>query len=229
MGRYPEIDLSAVVPRPVEERVSLVGLEGLAQPVAATDAALLDRLPDLLGARALRRLVAATALAARDRRRVAFMAGGHVIKTGFGPFFNHLLARGIPGVISLNGSAAIHDFELATLVRTSVDVESGLDSVSFGMAEETTRRMNELTVEAARAGEGAWRGIGPIPGRTGPLRGSQRPGHRVAARHPVTVHVALGTDILHQHASADGAAMGHQPADFRILAAALRGFPAGSS
>lgn len=228
MGRYPEIDLGRIVTRPVEERPSLVGLSGLAAPLEPADAALLDRLPDVLGARSLRRLVEATADAARAGRRVALMAGGHVIKTGCGPCFIQLLERGVPSVIALNGAAAIHDFELATIGQTSEDVEAGLNSGSFGMAEETTRTMNELTARAAAAGEGLGEALGRHLAGSAPHADRSVLAAAWRAGVPVTVHVAVGTDILHQHATADGAAIGATSLrDFRILAAALEGLSGG--
>lgn len=228
MGRYSEIDLGRIVARPVGDRASLVELSGLARPLAPADASLLDKLPDQLGARALRSVVAATAEAARRGRPVAFMAGGHVIKTGCGPCLNQLIARGVPAVLAFNGAAAIHDFELATLGRTSEDVEAGLDTGSFGMAEETTRTMNQLTTRAAAAGEGLGEALGRHLADQAPH--AELSVLATAWRHgvPVTVHVAVGTDILHQHPTADGAAIGAASLrDFRIFAGALEGLSGG--
>lgn len=228
MSRFREIDLSRVRARSVDERTSLVALEGLSSPVEAADARILDRFPDQLGARSLRRLVGATVSAVRARRPVAVMIGGHVIKTGCGPCLIQLMEAGALTVLAMNGSAAIHDFELATLGRTSEDVEAGLDSGSFGMAEETTRLMNRLTSEAAAAGDGLGETLGRYLASEAPH--AERSVLAATARLgiPATVHVALGTDILHMHPTADGGAIGAASLrDFRILTAALEGLSGG--
>jgi hypothetical protein len=224
MSRYREIDLQGIRALPAAARATRVGPGRLAQPVTPEDAALLDRLPDQLGAAALRSVIGATATAARARRPVAVLAGGHVIKTGCAPCLVQLMERGAITAVALNGAAAIHDFELATIGATSEDVEASLAAGSFGMAQETAAGMNAITTEAARRGEGLGEALG-------------RHLHEAAAPHaaasllaagwrlniPVTVHVALGTDVIHQHPSADGAAIGSTSLrDFRILAAALR-------
>jgi len=155
---------------------------------------------------------------------VILLLGGHVIKVGLGPLVNTWLERGIVTHIALNGAAAIHDFELAAYGGTSEDVESGLADGSFGMAEETGADMNAAITEAARAGYGMGEGLAHAL-----VQRQQLPGAKVsilATAHrlevPVTVHPAVGAEIIHQHPAADGAAVGATgQRDFRRLAGSL--------
>jgi hypothetical protein len=224
MPRHPEIDLSRLQSRPARDRDTRVALESLGGRVTPADAAILDRLPDLLGARDLRFIVRATADAARRRRPVLVMAGGHVIKTGCSVPLLQLLDADVVTAVALNGAAAIHDFEMAAYGTTSEDVEAELARGSFGMADETAERMNRVTTEARERGEGLGEALGRHLVETGAPNGDRS---LLAAAwrlgRPLTVHVAIGTDVLHQHPSADGAAIGETTLrDFRILAEAIR-------
>lgn len=224
MSRHPEIDLSHLQQQPVAVRPSKVHPGALARPVRPEDAAILDRLPDQLAANDLREVVAATARAARAGRPVLVMAGGHVIKTGCGPLINQLIEAGAVTAVAFNGAAAIHDFEMAAFGATSEDVEAALASSSFGMSAETSSRMNGVTVEAASRGEGFGEALGRhLVEAAAPHASASVLATAWRIGRPLTVHVALGTDILHQHPSADGAAIGTASLrDFRILAQAVR-------
>jgi len=222
----PEADLSRVRTVPVGGRPNRVDATLLADPPAANRSfdAFLESLPDLLAARDLRAAIAAIAAAARARRGVIALLGGHVIKTGMGPLLVHLLRRGVLTHVAMNGAAAIHDFELAAFGGTSEDVAAGLKDGTFGMAEETGREMNGAI---ARGHAEGW-GLGEALGRWLAER-SDLPGREqsvlLAARERgagVTVHTAIGADIIHQHPAADGAATGDTThRDFRRLAAAV--------
>lgn len=224
MSRHPEIDLGLLREEPVAARPSKVHPGALARPVRPEDAAILDRLPDQLAASDLREVVAATAGAARAGRPVLVMAGGHVIKTGCGPLIVQLLEAGVVTAVAFNGAAAIHDFELAAFGATSEDVEAALASSSFGMAAETAARMNEVTAEAAARGEGLGEALGRhLVETSAPQAATSVLAAAWRIGRPLTVHVAIGTDILHQHPTADGAAIGATSLrDFRILAQAIR-------
>ncbi|MEZ0334618.1 MAG: hypothetical protein ACAI18_11460 [Gemmatimonadales bacterium] len=187
-------------------------------------AAFLASLPDVLGARELRAVIAGIADAARAKRGVVLLIGGHVIKTGLGPLINAWIARGIVTHLALNGAAAIHDFELAAYGGTSEDVESGLADGSFGMAEETGAEMNAAIIAAAGQKQGMGEGLARALAARSKLPGKDASillgalGHDV----PITVHAAIGAEIIHQHPAADGAALGatsHR--DFRRLAGSL--------
>jgi hypothetical protein len=224
--RYREVDLSRLKTVPVGGRQNKVDQHLLASP-PATDrsfAAFLAGLPDVLAARDLRRVIDAVAAARRDRRGVILLLGGHVVKVGLGPLVNAWIERGIITHIGLNGAAAIHDFELAAFGGTSEDVEAGLEDGSFGMAEETGAEMNAAITAAARANQGMGEGLSRALSSRKQLPGAEASILVAALRHdvPVTVHAAIGAEIIHQHPKADGAAVGatsHR--DFRRLAGSI--------
>ena len=223
---YREADLSRVTTVPVAGRRNKLDPSLLAAPPGAdrSFAAFLAALPDVLAARDLRAVIAGVAGAARGGHGVVLLVGGHVVKVGLGPLVRTLIARGVVTHVALNGAAAIHDFELAAFGGTSEDVESGLADGSFGMAEETGAEMNAAIAAAARGGQGMGEGLAAaLAGRT-TLPG--REASILLAAHerdvPVTVHAAIGAEIIHQHPAADGAALGatsHR--DFRRLAGSL--------
>jgi hypothetical protein len=153
---YREADLHRLTTVPVAGRRNKVDPSLLAD-VPGPDrsfGAFLDSLPDVLAARDLRAVIAGVAGAARDRRGVVLLVGGHVVKVGLGPLLGALMARGVVTHLALNGAAAIHDFELAAFGGTSEDVESGLADGSFGMAEETGAEMNAAIAAAAESNLG---------------------------------------------------------------------------
>ena len=225
MTDYREADVSRLKTVPIAQRPNKVDPSLLAHPPGddPSFAAFWESLPDILAAKDLRTLARQLAQAA-GRRGVVAMLGGHVVKVGLGPLIRELIQRGVITHLALNGSAAIHDFELAAYGGTSEDVAAGLADGTFGMVEETGREMNAAIGEGARAGKGMGEALVDYLAR--------RPG--LAAREvsvllaageravPVTVHATLGADIIHQHPTADGAALGattHR--DFKRLAASL--------
>ncbi|HXW96131.1 MAG TPA: hypothetical protein VEI47_01000 [Gemmatimonadales bacterium] len=186
--------------------------------------AFLQSLPQLLAADHLRTVAAAIVSATRNRRGVLVLAGGHVIKTGLGPLLVDWIDRGIITHVALNGGAAIHDFEIATHGSTSEDVERGLADGSFGMAAETGAAMNAAASWAHHAGRGLGEGLAEALARQDRLAGAEVSVLLACQRRaiPVTVHTAIGAEIIHQHPAADGAALGatsHR--DFRRLAGAM--------
>jgi len=225
MTDYREADFSRLKTVPISQRHNKVDPSLLAHPPGADGsfAAFWSSLPDILAARDLR-YVAEQIAHATGRRGVVLMLGGHVIKVGLGPLLVRLIERGVITHVAMNGSAAIHDFELAAFGGTSEDVAAGLGDGSFGMAEETGRDMNA----ALTAGAAAQRGAGEALAQSLCAR-TALPGRAVSVlvacvEHgvPVTVHAAVGAEIHHQHPTADGAAIGatsHR--DFKRLAASL--------
>ena len=229
---YKEADLSRLTTVPVAGRRNKVDQSLLATP-PGTDrsfSAFLSSLPDVLAARDLRHLVQAVARAHRNRRAVVLLLGGHVVKVGLGPLINSWLARGIVSHIAMNGAAAIHDYELAAFGGTSEDVEEGLADGTFGMAEETGAEMNQAIEAAAGREQGMGEGLSAALRQRKTLPGAEA-SILVAAQQqevPVTVHAAIGAEIIHQHPSVDGAALGatsHR--DFRRLAGSLPGLDQG--
>jgi hypothetical protein len=223
---YREADLHRLTTVPVAGRPNKVDPATLASPPGADRSftAFLGSLPDVLAARDLRAVIAGVAQASRRGRGVVLLIGGHVIKVGIGPLIRRLMERGVVTHLALNGAAAIHDYELAAFGGTSEDVERGLEDGSFGMAEETGAEMNAAVARAAAGGLGMGEGLADALAARPTLPGG---GVSVllAARElqvPITVHAAIGAEIIHQHPTADGAALGatsHR--DFRRLAGAL--------
>ncbi|MEP6572035.1 MAG: hypothetical protein ABJD11_05040 [Gemmatimonadota bacterium] len=223
---YREADLAGVRTVPISRRANKVDPSLLATPPGQDRSfhAFLSSLPDILAARDLRRVISGVSDAARTKRGVLLLLGGHVVKTGMGPLLIELIRRGVVTHLALNGAAAIHDFELAAYGGTSEDVESGLADGSFGMAEETGRDMNAAIATAAASGRGLGEGLAfALAAR------SARPGESVSLllaclEHdvPVTVHAAIGAEIIHQHPTANGAHLGETShRDFRRLAGSI--------
>ncbi|HEU5262114.1 MAG TPA: hypothetical protein VFU41_11900 [Gemmatimonadales bacterium] len=227
MTDYREADFSRLKTVPIAQRSNKVDPSLLAQaPPPGRDksfAAFWGSLPDILAAKDLR-YVAERIAAAAGRRAVVVMIGGHVVKVGLGPLLRELVARGVITHLALNGSAAIHDFELAAYGGTSEDVAAGLSDGTFGMAEETGRDMNAAISEGAGAGRGMGEALAAGLQRRGTLAAPAASVLLAAADRgiPVTVHVTVGADIIHQHPTADGAALGATTLrDFKRLAASL--------
>ena len=231
---YREPDLRRLTTVPVAGRHNKVDPSLLAVPPGAdrSFAAFLQSLPDVLGARDLRAVIAGVAAAARARRGMVLLVGGHVIKVGLGPLLRALIERGVVSHLALNGAAAIHDFELAAFGGTSEDVESGLADGSFGMAEETGAEMNAAIAAAVRAEQGMGEGLARALEARAALPGRDASILLAALAHdvPVTVHAAIGAEIIHQHPTADGAALGATSyRDFRRLAGSLPALDGGGA
>jgi hypothetical protein len=172
---------------------------------------LLDSLPKILAGESFRVVIDAIASARANRRAILWGLGGHVIKCGLAPVLLDLMHRGYATGFALNGSAAIHDYEIALAGHTSEDVEAVLPDGRFGAAEETGREMNRAIAEGDLGmGEALGRSLASGDGSL--LYGAYN--HNV----PVTVHVAVGTDTPHTHPAADGAAIGRAThRDFRLF------------
>jgi hypothetical protein len=185
--------------------------------------ALLESLPAVLKAEELKALARAVVDAKRLTKPVLIMFGGHVIKTGCAPVLAGLAADGFITHLASNGAAAIHDTELARFGHTSEDVAAQLEDGSFGMASDTALLVNNAAKRAAGGQEGFGEAVGAL------LREENAPYvHRalIARAHrlsiPYTLHVAVGTDIVHQHPTASGAAIGEASLrDFRIFASSV--------
>ncbi len=191
----------------------------------------LDSLPDLLAARDLRELLSAIFAARQKRKAVLWGLGGHVIKVGLGPVLIDLMDRGFISGIAMNGAALIHDFEIALSGNTSEDVEAALGQGQFGMAEETGKYLNEIAKLAQRIRIGYGEAAGQFL-TSGVIAAKQAGSSVLAVAHkhriPVTVHLAIGTDIPHMHPSAEGAALGYAThRDFRLFCALVEQMHAG--
>jgi hypothetical protein len=222
-----EADLAAVRTVPIARRPNKVRAEEFASPPPGgkrTFAAFLASLPDVLVARDFVRVIDAIAQAKQRDRAVVVMLGGHVVKTGLAPLLIDLMRRGIITHLAMNGSAAIHDYEIARFGGTSEDVAAGLRDGTFGMAEETGRGLNDAFTAGMREklgmGESIAVALESIAELAHPDLSIILGAHRLGL--PVTVHAALGAEIIHQHPAANGAAIGDTShRDFRRLAASL--------
>jgi hypothetical protein len=219
------ITLGAVHTYPLASRKSKVSIRDFAKPAAANTSLtkVLDSLPIILAAEDLRQLLAAIHRARKQRKAILWGLGGHVIKVGLGPILIDLMKRGFIFGIAMNGAALIHDFEIALAGNTSEDVEAGLGEGRFGMAAETGQYINEIAKLAHRirigygeaAGQFLSSGIIPVK-----HAGSSVLIAAYKYRIPVTIHLAIGTDIPHMHPAASGAALGDATHhDFRLFCA----------
>ena len=220
------MDLAAIRTVPVSRRPNKVSAAEFAHPPGADRSfhAFLESLPDVLVARDFRAVLDALAGAAQRKRGIVVMLGGHVVKTGLAPLLIDLMRRGIVTHLAMNGSAAIHDYEVARFGATSEDVAAGLRDGTFGMAEETGRGMNEAFVSGMQHGQGMGESLGRALDAQTALANPELSillnAYRLGV--PATVHAALGAEIIHQHPAANGAAIGDTShRDFRRLAASL--------
>jgi hypothetical protein len=221
MGRYPEADLDKVKRYSVRTRASRVSMANLARVPQPGEPLreFLSGLPDILKARDLKALAGAIAQAKRRHRPVILMMGAHPVKCGLSPVLVDLVESGFVTAVALNGAGAIHDFELACWGRTSEDVAKGLEDGSFGMAAETADMVNGAVIQGDAQDLGFGESLGLFLEET---KAKNRKLSLLASCYrlkvPVTVHVGIGTDIIHQHPSFDGAAAGSAShRDFRIL------------
>ncbi len=183
--------------------------------------AFLDGLPRILAAESLRALAADIVRARTLGRPILWGLGAHVLKVGLSPVLIDLMERGLVTGLALNGAGIVHDFELAVAGQTSEEVDEGLGSGTFGMAQETGEVVNRAIVEGDRDGLGLGASIGRHLQAAAPphlhlslLAAAYRLGL------PATVHVAVGTDIVHMHPACDPSALGRAThLDFRAFAA----------
>ena len=230
-GASGPLDLEALRYEPLADRPSKVGLADLGRPAEAGASfdSWLDGLPDLLAGRGLKRLRDAIVTAHETGAPVVAALGGHVVKTGCAPYLIDWMARGVLNGLALNGSAAIHDLELAIAGRTSEDVGPRLMAGTFGFARETSELFAVACDRAAGSGIGLGAALGDIvlerggPGLDASLLAAAR-----RRGLPLTVHVAIGTDIVHMTPRLDGASLGKASLDdFRTLANLIAGMAGG--
>ena len=222
---YEEFDLSQVRTYPLQSRSSKVNVSQFARPhqPGGSLGQFIDGLPHLLAGGDFRAVVAAVLQARRGGRPIIWGFGAHVVKTGLSPLLVDLMRRGFVSALATNGAGLIHDFELALAGATSEDVDGTLGTGAFGMATETGAELNRAITDGVAVGLG----LGQSAGRHLAERRPPHVEHSVfataaALEIPVTVHVALGTDIIHMHPAASGAAIGEGSLqDFRFFASSV--------
>jgi len=208
---YDDFDLSDITTYPLKSRKSKARAEDFARPPAAgaSIAAFVDSLPNMLAAADFKAVVRAIGDAKRAGAGILWGLGAHVVKTGLGPVIIDLMERGFVSAIATNGAAVIHDFEIALVGATSEDVDEALGPGRFGMAEETGRLLNAAISDGVAAGLGLGQAVtGFLAAREPQFARQSILAAAARLKIPVTVHVAIGTDIIHMHPAASGAALG---------------------
>lgn len=222
---YEEFDLSTVRTYPLSSRSSKARVEDFARPYQKGSGipGWLAGLPRVLAAGDFTSVVKRLLRARETGGGIIWGIGAHVIKTGLSPVLVDLMERGFVSAIATNGAGVIHDFEIALSGATSEDVDDALGPGRFGMAEETGRLLNRAITEGVSRGLGLGQSVAAF-------LHEQRPPHQhvsllataAALEIPVTVHVALGTDIIHMHPAASGAALGEGSLrDFRYFVSSV--------
>lgn len=218
---YDDFDLSGIRTYPLASRKNKANEADFARPFAPESgvAGLVASMPSILAASDFKAVVEAIRAARRDGRGILWGVGAHVLKTGLSPVLIDLMERGFVSALATNGAGIIHDFELALSGATSEDVDETLGPGRFGMAEETGQLLNRAINDGVARGMGLGQSVADY------LASARPPHARVsvtaaAARLqiPVTVHVGVGTDIIHMHPDASGAAIGEGSLrDFRYF------------
>jgi len=219
MGKYKEFEATNQKRYKAAERVSKVDITQFAKVGNANVSELLNCLPDLLKGKDLKDLIELTFQAYKAKKPIILGIGGHVVKAGISPLIIDLMSKGVISAIACNGSVIIHDFEIACYGQTSEDVAQALEDGSFGMASDTCDTINKVIVNAHKEKLGYGEAIGEYLCTTdipNPQLSIAR--NAYVTNTPLTVHVAIGTDINHQHHSASGEAIGDCSArDFKIF------------
>ena len=225
------IDLSSLKTYPLASRKSKVDRADFALPWKPNGSLrdFLAGLPNILAAGDFKAVVSAIAGAREDDKQVVLAMGAHVIKTGLNPVVTDLMQRGIVTAVAMNGAGIIHDLELAMIGKTSEEVLEGLEHGAFGMARETSDFLNGAISKAAREGLGLGEAVGrAIVEADLPFQRESIFATAVQLEMPATVHVAIGTDIIHIHPGFDPEAAGKAThLDFRLFSSVVAGLEKG--
>ena len=225
MKKYRPLSLKSVKTYSLCRRSSKVSLKTFAGIPAKGDtlSSFLHKLPGSFAAEDFRTVVSAVVQARKDKRPVVLGMGAHPVKLGLSPLIIELMRKRIVTAIATNGACAIHDFEVAMAGHTSEDVAAELCSGTFGMSKDTGRGVNLAINRGVRKGYGIGKAVGEYISRE---KFRYQTSSIFAAAYdmavPLTVHVAIGTDIVHMHPEADGAAIGKGSMnDFRLFASVI--------
>ena len=213
--------MASVKTYPLQNRINKVSVQDFATlPESETDLApFLASLPNILKGQDFLALVDDIVTASENEKPVIVMMGGHVIKCGLSPLLIDLTKRGVITGFAFNGASSIHDFEIALIGETSEDVSAYIQTGQFGMWGETGQLMNTAIQHAADTDIGIGEALGrQLVEMDAPYNPYSLLATGIQYDVPITVHVAIGTDIIHQHPSAKGAAIGAASfTDFRLL------------
>lgn len=218
MSKFPTADLAQLKRYSIKSRASKVQSRDFAKAGAVNTKSFLECLPQILKAADLQELIASCKHAKQEGKAIIVGLGGHVIKCGLAPLLIEMLKAGYINCIICNGSVAIHDFEIAMYGNTSEDVAKALQDGSFGMAIETADGINNIISDAYNSDMGYGEALGAYLHQHAANRDISLLASASESGIPMCVHVALGTDIIHQHDSANPEAIGAASMkDFRIL------------
>jgi hypothetical protein len=228
---YDGFPIDHIRTHPLASRESKVRHGDFARPWEARSGfeGWLAALPKILAAADLRAVIAALRTARDANRGIVWGLGAHVVKTGLGPVLVDLMERGFVSAVALNGAGLIHDFEIALAGHTSEDVDANLGPGQFGMAEETGRELNMAIASGVERGLGVGGAVTThLAERAPAFAGLSLLCAAARLEIPVTVHVAMGTDIIHMHPAVSGAAIGEGSLrDFRIFTNFVAGLERG--
>jgi len=237
---YKPINLEGIKSYPIKRRKNLVSIKQFAKTIEYKGfGKFLDSLPEILAGNSIRNVINAIAKATNKNRPVVMAIGAHVVKCGLSPIIIDLMKRGIVTTVAMNGSTAIHDYEISLIGETSEDVSHSLKDGSFGMARETAEAF-QAAVSRNATGQGNKQksiggdiGLGRALGKQIIKDKNKYRQHSILAAAaklgiPATVHVAIGTEIIHMHPSISGGDMGESShVDFKILCSVVANLESG--
>ena len=229
--KFKPISSSKLKTYSLKTRKSKVKVNDFAKPFSKEKSFkdFLNSLPNILAADNLRQVASSVVAAYKNKKAVVVGMGAHVIKVGLSPVIIDLMERGIINAVAMNGAGIVHDFEIAYAGMTSEDVDAEIDKGEFGMSEETGKLLNKAIKRGVKKGWGIGKSVGQM------INSSKYPykdlsilaaGARLGVA--VTVHVAIGTDIIHIHPQMDGKATGEGSSrDFKLFAAVVANLEGG--
>jgi len=224
-SRFDQIDPEKMRTLSLKERKSTVGVDDFSRIFAkgGTFGDFYDALPNILAGRDFRKIVQSLVDAFQEKRMAVLAMGAHPVKLGLSPIIISLIERGVFKAVAMNGACIIHDVEIAMVGQTSEDVAEELDQGTFGITRETAEFINGAIREGVVRGLGLGESLGRkildanLPHTALSIMAA---GSRLGI--PVTVHVAIGTDVIHMHPSTDGAAIGEASyRDFKIFSSII--------
>ena len=231
MADIKPISLENVRSYPLKERKSKINIEhfGRAWTPGGSLSDWFKSLPDVLAAEEIKEAVDRILKAVSNGKTIILAMGAHPIKVGLNPVIIELMEKGVITGLALNGAGIIHDSEIAMVGHTSEDVAAEIGEGRFGMAEETGRYINRAIIEGASKDMGLGEAVGTMLVREGfPYNRLSLLARAFELDIPVTVHVAIGTDIIHFHPQADGGSIGKAShKDFRIFSRLVSGLEGG--